>query len=232
MQAGEDDKAIADLSHAIQINPQFDQAYFRRSFVYTIKGSYDLAMADLNQAIQINPQFTKAYYRRAYVGMIMGNDDQAIADLTKTIQINPSFSMAYLRRSYAYMLKGDYAQAIAELDQFIQKHPQGAAAYNRQAWLLATCPQARFRDGKKAVADATKACDIAGWKVSAQLDTLASACAESGDFINAVKWENEAIANQRDQKIVEDEKSRRALYENYQPYHVEKYDPQFTAVVN
>jgi tetratricopeptide (TPR) repeat protein len=232
METGEDDKAIADLSQAIQIDPQFDKAYFRRSFIYMMKGSYDLAAADLNQAIQINPQFMKAYYRRACVYMMLGNDDQAITDLTKTIQINPSFAMAYLRRSYAYMLKGAYAQAITELDQFIQSHPNGAAAYNRLAWLLATCPQASFRDGKKAVEDATKACDISGWKVSANLDTLAAAYAESGDFINAVKWENEAISNQSDEKIAGDQKSRRALYENYKPYHVDKYDPKFNAVVN
>jgi len=232
MQTGEDDKATADLSQAIHINPQFDKAYFRRSFVYMTKGSYDLATADLNQTIQINPHFTKAYYRRACVNMMLGNDDQAIADLTKTIQISPNYAVAYLRRSYAYMLKGDYAQAITELNQFIQSHPKSAAAYNRLAWLLATCPQAGFRDGKKAVDDAAQACDIAGWKASANLDTLAAAYAEAGNFIDAVKWENEAIANQSDAKIAEDQKSRRARYENYQPYHVDKYDPKFIAVVN
>ena len=232
MQTGEDDKAISDLTQAIQMDPKFDKAYFRRSFVYMTKGSYDLATADLNQAVQINPQFTKAYYRRACVNMMVGNDDQAVADLTKTIQINPNFFQAYLRRSYAYMLKGDYARAITELNEFIQNHPKGAAAYNRLAWLLATCPQASFRDGKKAVEDATNACNIAGWKMSAQLDTLAAAYAEAGDFINAVKWENEAIANQSDAKIAEDQKSRLTLYEKYQPYHVDKYVPTFTAVVN
>jgi len=232
METGEDDQALADLSQAIQINPQFANAYFRRAFVYMLKGNEDLAAADLDRTIQINPQFEKAYYRRACVKMVQGQDDMAIADLTKLIQMDPNYAQAYLRRGYAYMLKGDYGQAVAELEQFIQDHPNAGGAYNRLAWLLATCPQADFRDGKKAVEEATEACDLGGWKISAQLDTLAAACAEAGDFPSAVKWENEAISNQDDAQTAEDQKSRLALYQAGKPYHVAKYDPEFQAVVN
>ena len=229
MTTGDDDKAIADLTQAIQINPRYAQAYFRRAFVYMIKGNYDQAAADLTQAIQINPQFKMAYYRRACVYMMKGDDDLAISDLNKTIQIDPNFAQADLRCSYAYMLKGDYSQAMATLNQIIQSHPNGWSAYNRLAWLLATCPQASFRDGKKAVENATKAFEVL--KSSQTRDTLAAAYAEAGDFISAVKWENEAIDYQSDKEVAEAQKTRLALYESYKPYHVEKYDPKFEAVV-
>ena len=231
MTTGEDDKALADLTQAIQINPKYAQAYFRRAFVFMIQGHYDQSAADLTQAIQISPQFTKAYYRRACVYMMSGHDDQAIADLDKVIALEPTFAEAYLRRSFALMLKGEYAEAIAAMNQIIQANPKAVSTFNRLAWLLATCPQANIRDGKKAVENATTACDLMGWKVSAQLDTLAAAYAESGDFINAVKWENEAIANQHDPEVAKAQQGRLALYEAHQPYHVEKYDPHFEAVV-
>jgi len=41
--------------------------------------------------------------------------------------------------------------------------------------------------------DATKACDLTSWKDAANLDTLAAAYAEQGDFANAVKREEQAI---------------------------------------
>ena len=41
--------------------------------------------------------------------------------------------------------------------------------------------------------DAKKACDLAKWKRAAYIDTLAAACAESGDFDSAVRYEQQAI---------------------------------------
>ena len=232
MKMARDDEAIADLTQAIQISPQYQQAYFRRALVYMTKGNYDLAIADLNQDIQLNPKYMEAYYRRACVLMLKGEDDQAISDLSQAIDIDPNFTQAYLRRSYAYMLKGDYAQAVSELNQIIESHPTASGVYNRLAWLLATCPQASFRDGKKAVEDATKACNAGGWGSSAMLDTLAAAYAESGDFVNAIKWENEAISRQKDPDKAGAQQGRLALYQAYKPYHVEKYDPKFDAEIN
>jgi hypothetical protein len=51
---------------------------------------------------------------------------------------------------------------------------------NNIAWLLATSPEAKLRDGKEAVAVATKAMQIAGGNDPALLDTVAAAYAEAG----------------------------------------------------
>ena len=49
-QAGEYEKAIVDFSTAIQINPQFYQAYNNRALIYLRVGRYDAASNDYNQA--------------------------------------------------------------------------------------------------------------------------------------------------------------------------------------
>jgi len=52
------------------------------------------------------------------------------------------------------------------------------------------------RDGARAIQLATKACELTEWKNGGYLDTLAAAYARSGDFAQAVKWEEQSIASQ------------------------------------
>lgn len=63
-------------------------------------------------------------------------------------------------------------------------------AINNLAWLLATCPDAALRDGKRAVALITPAMD----QSVQMLDTLAAAKAEAGNFVDAVQLQRQSIA--------------------------------------
>ena len=220
---GDNDRAMMDFDQAIQLNPQDAQAYNNRGMVYKDKGDYEKAIADYDQAIQLDAKLVPAYNNRGLADHAMGDNDRAIVDFDQAIQINPRDAKAYVNRSLAYRAKHDYAKAIADDNQAIQIDPRDMHAYNNLAWDLATCPQAELRDGKKAVEYATKACELSGWKVPAYMDTLAAACAEAGDFDDAVKWESQFLETPklRDQTIA-DAKSRLALYQAHQPYHADK----------
>lgn len=82
---------------------------------------------------------------------------------------------------------------LADLASAVRFDPGYAAAYNDLAWLLATCPEAKLRDGPKAVANATRACELSAWADAAILDTLAAAHAECGRFDQAVIWSQRAV---------------------------------------
>jgi hypothetical protein len=78
-----------------------------------------------------------------------------------------------------------------------------------------------FRDAKKAVESATKACELTNWKDDTCLDTLATGQAEAGEFDLAVKWEEAAIklTPGTEGEMLKWRKERLALYRDKKPYH-------------
>ena len=132
-------------------------------------------------------------------GRQKGDLDKAIADYTETIRLEPDGPDGCPRVANLGETS-EYAKAIADYTEAIRIDPEDPSAYNNRAWLWATCPDAPHRDGKQAVASATRACELTDWKDASDLDTLAAAYAETGDFDAAVKWQEKAIKAYTEEK--------------------------------
>ena len=61
---GDNDKAIADFTEAIQLDPKNAKAYIDRGSAYINKGDNDKAIADCNEAIRLDPKNADAYISR------------------------------------------------------------------------------------------------------------------------------------------------------------------------
>ena len=90
------------------------------------------------------------------------------------------------KRGIAYAEKGQYDKAIFDYDIAIEINQGCAEAYNGKAWILATCRDAVYRDGAKAVDLAKRAVELSSAGVF--LDTLPAAYAEVGKFEDAIKY--------------------------------------------
>lgn len=76
-----------------------------------------------------------------------------------------------------------------------------------------------FRDGKKAVAHARKACELSQWKDAYALQILAAAYAEVGRFKDAVNWQKKALeVAEFEKEQGEAARERLKLYERDRPY--------------
>lgn len=214
------DKAIADYTEVIRLDPKYAGAYSNRGAAWQSKGDYDKAIANYSEAIRLDPQDAVAYYNRGHGWQNKGNIDQAIADYSTAIRLDPKFTPAYFNRGHASASKGDYENAIADYTEAIRLEPNYSRPYNGRAWIWATCPDERFRDGKQAVASATRACELDAAKALSNIGTLAAAYAETGDFANAVKWQSRAVAlaPAKDKAAFQ---TRLDLFRSGQPYREE-----------
>jgi tetratricopeptide (TPR) repeat protein len=189
---GNYDKAIADYTKAIEIKSTYAESYSSRGNAWYAKGDFDKAIADYTKAIEIDPKDANIYYRRGLSWYYKGDYDKAIGNYTKAIEIEPKGANVYFSRGNAWVKKGDYDKAVANFNKAIEIEPNHAYAYNSLAWLTATCPNDKYRDGKRAVAFAEKAVKLA--ETANNLDTLAAAYAEAGSFGEAIKTQERAIA--------------------------------------
>jgi tetratricopeptide (TPR) repeat protein len=188
---------------------------------------YDLAIAEFSEVIQLKPKYAGAYNNRGVSYAHKADWDKATADFNEAIRLNPEYVEAYYNRGLAYGGKGDYDKAIANYGEAIRLSPYYAEAYNNLAWLLAVCPDAKVRNGKKAIEYAKKACELSEWETPSWFGALAAAYAEAGDFDNAVKWQTKYLdANYPNSNPSNDtpEKARQrlGLYEQKKPYHEDK----------
>jgi tetratricopeptide (TPR) repeat protein len=149
--------------------------------------------------------------------------DEALADAETVVTLRPELGDAYLCRGRVHLSRREYPKARADFERMLQLRQESqSAALNSAAWFYATCPDKTVRDGKKAVELATKACELTKWKNLSNIDTLAAAFAEAGNFKEAVKWQGYAIDLAIDPvEVRSGMKQRLQLYQKHRAYHQE-----------
>lgn len=105
---------------AIELKPDFPEAYLNRGMVKASTKDYEGAIADYTKAIELNPELANAYNNRGVSRRRIGNYDGAIADYDKAIALKPDFALAYSNRGYAYFKIGKYDEARRDFNKAAQ----------------------------------------------------------------------------------------------------------------
>jgi tetratricopeptide (TPR) repeat protein len=215
---GELARAVADFSHVIQLKPDYGPAYRNRGEVLFATGQYAKAIDDYTRAVAHMPQSHELYYLRASALHRAGRVREAIGDYDMSLAGDADDAERLIGRSGAHADLSNFAAAIADLDTAIKLAPQSAEAYRAVAWILATCPNARYRRPDKALLAARHALELQGKTDPAYFDTLAAAYAAAEDYEQAAAVQDQAIrlASGRDEK--EALRTRLALYNQKRPY--------------
>ena len=154
-----------------------------------------------------------------------GNYDEAVELFSQVIESGGEpgvLAAALTNRGLAESRRGAWQHAIEDQEEALRLQANLASAHNNLAWLLSTCPVDGLRNGDQAVEHALWACKATGWAVPACVGTLAAAYAESGDFGQAVRLQERALADPAYCRKYgeEDARERLRLYEQGLPYRL------------
>jgi tetratricopeptide (TPR) repeat protein len=190
---GRSELAMSDFTRTIQLQPKFSTAYFNRGELRFEKSDLRGAVSDYDTAIRLGVEDSSAYEGRGYALLQLGQHAAAVADFNMVIRFKPKDAGVHLSRGEAHAKLHRWEEAARDFNQAIALDGGHTRAYERAAWLMATCPDARFRQTKLAIEVARKAIDLAGETNHRNLNILAAAHANSGEFEKARLIQAKAI---------------------------------------
>jgi len=212
--------AVDDYTLAIKQEPKNPTAYHSRGLAWRDLENYKQAATDFSEALRFDPKFTKAFMSRGFVYFLSDQPDKAVKDFTSALALDPNNALAINNRGYNYQLMGKYAEAVKDYRQAVRLAPKYALAYQNIAWLLATCPEDKIRNGKEALKSALEACKLREYQVATDVKSLAAAYAENGDFEKALHWQKKVLElmEEADDERKKEESEFIKRYEEKKPF--------------
>ena len=221
LQKGHWDEAIAHYQKALQIDPANAKACYNFGLALYKEDKVDEAIALYQAALRISPEFAEAWNNLGHALCQKGGMDEAIACYSKAVQIKPDYLDAHYNMAVALSQKGRAEEAIIHYRNALQINPDHVEVLNNLAFLLATHPDARIRDGARAIQFARRACELTHYDMPVVVSTLAVACAEAGRFDDAIATAQKACALAAaagNQDLLRKDQQLLALFRAHQPY--------------
>ena len=193
----DEERAIAEGRRAIDLGPENSSAYqFLMNCLFESR-RYNEA-ADLGREwLAISPYDAAAH--SAVGSALTENGDlvSAAQHVAYAMMLRPGFEQTHAQLRQVLLTLAKEPDGLPRLREIAANAPDSPQMLDELAWLLATYPDSKSRDGTEAVRLAEHACDLTERRIPALLDTLAAAYAEAGDFPRAISTAEEALNRAR-----------------------------------
>ena len=190
---GQPAKALDDIDRVLRLKPAAAAVMRDRAMLLAELGKYDKAIAQLEQLHQANPKDPLTLLQLGILSAAQKQNETAVKYFSEVLGQYPGEWSAYRGRADALLGLGRRAGAIADYDKALQLRPKDVGILNNLAWVLATAPEEKLRDGKRALVLALEVAKLTDYKQDYVLSTLAAAYAEAGDFQSAQQWAAKAV---------------------------------------
>ena len=130
-QAFED--AVASYDRAIELKPDYHEAWSIRGIALRNLGQYEAAVASFDRALEIKPDKDEDWYDRGIALVNLGQYEAAVASFDRAIEIKPNDHLAWSIRGIALYNLGQYEAAVASFDRALEIKPDKDEAWNYKA---------------------------------------------------------------------------------------------------
>jgi protein O-mannosyl-transferase len=222
---GQMDEAIRQYQEAIRLKPDYAFAHFNLANAFQRNGRIDDSIMAYEAGLELKSDEAEAQYRLAALLLAKGRLEEAIRHFHQALSVKPDYAEALGTLAGTLDGQGRYSEAVRCYQAALQARPDQTSILNNLAWLLASCPEAAFRNGPEAVRLASRACELTRYGQPLFIGTLAAAQAEAGDFPAAIATAERAAALATELRLEEIAAKNRELlllYRQGRPFHERK----------
>jgi tetratricopeptide (TPR) repeat protein len=134
--AGRKEDALAQLTKALELEPRYAEAWYRRGLIDKSLGKVDQALADFQQAVRLQADAAAALVQIAMIVQERGYREEAINLCTRAILMRPDYLEARYQLGLNLLMVGRNAQAAAHLSLVAQAEPSNVEVHGNLALAL------------------------------------------------------------------------------------------------
>ncbi len=189
----QDGRAAEYFRAAERLDRTNERAYEELGSLYLSENRASDALRQYQLALRLNPGSPQAEAGLSAAYAADGNGSKALQWMEAAVGQNPNNPQAQAALGDLCNQDGLYSGAIAHYEKALQLNPNLAEVQNNLAWLLATCPELKYRNPQQALAHAKRAVSLTRGKRPEFMDTLAAAYYANGQYGQALDIQKKAV---------------------------------------
>ncbi len=212
-------EAEVQFGEALRLNGDNADTHAGLGNALAAQRKYAEAEAEYSNALRLKPD-NAAISQALKIAILKAESEIALTNYYEDLKINPTAEV-HVQIAAILTIQGKYQDAVEHYVAALQVNPDAPDVLNNLAWLLATCPDGRIRNGAQAVKYAERACELTHHRETILAGTLAAAYAEAGRFAEAAATAQEACtlaAESRQLDLLKKNQELLELYRRHQPY--------------
>ena len=220
---GKPEEAAEHFRQALRVRPDYAEFHYNLGNVLIREGKFHEAIHSFEEALRLRPDFIEARSNLGVALLQEGRSQESEEQFRRILQVRPDQDKAWENLGAVFIRQGRFLEALELFRRWGTLVPDRPGAILSQAWLLATCPDADVRDGKKALKLAKQICRASGYRRPGALGVLAAAYAEEGRYEEAVRYAQRALwlaTRGRKDKLVSQIEVQLKLYKSHRPYRM------------
>jgi tetratricopeptide (TPR) repeat protein len=218
--SGRQAEALAEYREATRLADDSVNAHFNIANLLEKMGKTADALPEYRRAIALDPTTANLHNGFGIALVDLGKFAEATNEFAIAARLDTENPWPHFETANALLKMGHDAEAVDELRAALRIEPDNYQILVFAAHVLAADENSAVREGANSLALAVKANVLTGGQQPLVLDVLGMACAETGDFTNAIEVAQKAfdIATAAKMKNLQQLQQRLQLYKGHQPW--------------